>query len=221
MPGNRGRWGFDQWAKSYDEDIAQGTHSESWIFEDYERVLGKVVEYCDLSKNNCSVVLDIGIGTGNLASLFLNEGLTVVGIDPSEKMRKACERKYPDMQIKDGDFLNIPLRVSSVDVIVSSYAFHHLVPEQKETAVSGMKGVLRANGRIVIADLMFNNVIEKQRIVEKLRQSGRDDIVDTIEDEYFGSFENSCESFHEEGFTFHGKQLTPFVWIFRACLTDA
>jgi putative AdoMet-dependent methyltransferase len=221
MPEFEDKWGFNDWAKSYDQDIVDRTHNEAWIFDQYNSVLDKVVEYCELSKNNYLVVLDIGIGTGNLAARFLQEGLHVIGIDPSKEMRKICKNKYPDLQVRGGDFLNIHLAPRSVDVIVSSYAFHHLTSTQKETSIPKMKRVLKPKGRVVIADLMFKNVLEEERIKLELRESYRTDVIEVIEDEYFGSFDDLSKAFNTEGFSVHGEQLTPFVWILRAMLSEA
>ena len=214
------RWGFDEWAKSYDKDVSEGTHQEDWVFEDYDRILGKVVEYCELSVSHYLTVLDIGIGTGNLAAQFLGKGLHIIGIDPSKEMRKICRQKYPNLEVRAGDFLNIPLPPESVDVIISTYAFHHLTPLQKETSIPEMKRVLKPKGRIVIADLMFGNRSEEERIKKALRTAGRSDMLDVIKDEYFGLFDDLFHCFVKEGFDFRGEQLTPFVWIFRALLTD-
>jgi len=211
MPEFEDKWGFDRWAKSYDKDIRNGTHDEDWIFEGYGSILDKVVEYCELSEINYSAVLDIGIGTGNLASRFLNEGLNVIGIDPSKEMRKICRDKYPEIQVKAGDFLHIPLTSESVDLIVSSYAFHHLTPTQKETSIPEMKRVLKSKGRIVISDLMFKNRSEEEKTKHNLRESGQTDVIEVIEDEYFGSFDELRKVFNAEGFSFHGEQLAAFV----------
>ena len=214
------RWGFDRWAKSYDKDISEGTHQEDWVFEDYERILGKVVEYCELSANHYLTVLDIGVGTGNLAAKFLGKGLKIIGIDPSREMRKICRQKYDDIQVRAGHFRDIPLPDESVDVIVSAYAFHHLTAAQKEASIPEMKRVLKPKGRIVIADLIFRNRTEEEHIKQELRAAGRGDIIDVIEDEYFGLFDDLRKCFARKGFDFRGEQLTPFVWIFCALLTD-
>ena len=214
------RWDFDRWAKSYDETILRAAQSDDWMFKDYDRILDKVVDYCDLSSNNYSTVVDIGAGTGNLASRFLNRGLRVTGIDPSEEMRKICKQKYHDIQVRAGHFEDIPIPDESTSVIVSAYAFHHLTPVQKEASITKMKRVLRPKGRIVIADLMFGNRTEEERIKRALRMAGRGDIVDDIEDEYYGLFDELSNSFRREEFVFSGEQLTPFVWIFCAILTD-
>lgn len=212
------RWGFDQWAKSYDEDVIKAARAEDWIFGDYNRVLDKVVEYCDLDGNSYSSVLDIGVGTGNLASRFLSIGMQVIGIDPSEEMRHICQQKHPDIMVVDGDFLKIPLYLPHVDLIVSAYAFHHLTAAEKWEAVLVMKRFLKPKGRIVIADLMFRNATEGRRIKQALSEAGRTDILNEFEDEYPGIFEELTLIFSGEGFSFQGERLTESIWIICAFL---
>jgi len=45
-PTYKDRWGFEQWAKTYDEDIARAARSDDWMFHDYEKVLDRAVELC-------------------------------------------------------------------------------------------------------------------------------------------------------------------------------
>jgi putative AdoMet-dependent methyltransferase len=209
-------WGFDEWAKSYDMDVVRAARAEDWIFQDYERVLDKVVEYCALEKNNYSTVIDIGTGTGNLASRFLKRGMYVMGIEPSAEMREICQQKYPEMIVEEGDFLTIPLYVPQVDLVVSSYALHHLTPAEKVEAVIEMKRLLKPRGRIVIADLMFRNAAEERRIRQALLETGRNDILREFEDEYPGLFEELTIIFTEEGFSIQGERLTESIWIISA-----
>jgi putative AdoMet-dependent methyltransferase len=212
------RWGFDKWASSYDEDVIKSARVGDWIFNDYDCVLDKVVEYSGLEENSYSSVLDIGIGTGNLAARFLSHGLQITGIEPSAEMRKICRRKYPDIKVVAGNFLKIPRSLPSVDLIVSAYAFHHLTAAEKAKAVTVMKKFLKPKGRIVIADLMFQNADEESRIKQNLRETGRADILKEFEDEYPGIFEKLALIFKREGFIFDGERLTESVWILRACL---
>ena len=133
------RWGFDEWAKSYDKDIYDINRPDQFTFKGYDRVLDRIVEYCELNDNPYTHILDIGIGTGNLAGRFSPKGITITGIDPSEKMLEVCRHKFSDITLMPGHFLDIPLPDQSIDLIVSSYAFHHLTSEEKEVAVQEMK----------------------------------------------------------------------------------
>jgi putative AdoMet-dependent methyltransferase len=212
------KWGFDKWAETYDNDIFDTSRPDQFTFRGYRRVLEKVVEYADLDSNHYTRILDIGIGTGNLACLFLPCGLEVTGIDPSPEMMKICRRKHPEIPVILGDFLGIPLPPKSIDLIVSSYAFHHLTAEEKTGAAQVMKRVLRPGGRIVIADLMFRNAAERNRIEKTFRQTGRNDIVEEYENEYPGYFEDLVKVFEKAGFSTDGEQLTDSVWIIRGQL---
>jgi putative AdoMet-dependent methyltransferase len=210
------KWGFDEWAETYDADVVRAADVEDWVFRDYERVLDRVVEYCGLDENEYSSVIDIGTGTGNLASRFLERRIRVIGLDPSEPMRKICEQKFPEMMVVEGDFLNIPLYLPHVDLIVSAYAFHHLTAAEKVAAVIEMKRALKPKGGVVIADLMFRNAAEERRIKQALYEVGRDDILKELEGEYPGHFEALTVIFNEEGFSFRGERLTESVWIIGA-----
>lgn len=207
------KWHFDRWAHRYDETVKV----EDWMYRDYDKILDKVVEYADI-QNSRVKVLDIGMGTGNLTLRFIRKGLSVIGIEPSEKMREIAQKKCPDLKIYDGHFLDIPLKEQTIDVIVSSFAFHHLTEEDKSQSIIEMKRVLKPGGKIVIADLMFKNKTEETSIKERLRNEGKNDIVEEIEDEYYGLFDELRKKFKQRKFTFKGEQLTKFVWIFCASL---
>jgi putative AdoMet-dependent methyltransferase len=212
------KWGFDVWAKSYDQDVTEAGQSDDWIFKDYDRILDKVVSYCDLASNRYSTVLDVGVGTGNLASRFIDKGIKIIGIDTSHEMLAICKQKYPEIELKLGDFLKIPLPAQSVDVVVSSYAFHHLTPAEKNESIMEIKRVLKPKGRVVIAALMFHDISQEQYIKKALRESGRGDVVDEIDEEYPAIFTDLKEIFSIEGYIFRGEQLTNSVWIICADL---
>ena len=207
---------FDRWALTYDDDMHKANDADDWMFGGYYHVLDKIVEYCELEKYENPLMLDIGAGTGNLSARFLEKGLTVKAIDPSKKMREICKDKYPNLEVLHGDFLDIPVPPKSSDIIVSSYAFHHLTPDEKEISISLMEKLLKPKGRIVIADLMFKNTTEKKRVNLALINSVLGATID--EDEHPAIFEDIGQVFQKKGFNFHGEQLTDSVWILCACL---
>ena len=133
-------------------------------------------------------------------------------------MSEICRQKYPDITVMPGHFLDIPLPPQSVDLIVSSYAFHHLTPEEKEESVLEMKRVLKPGGRIVIADMMFRNAAERERIEREYRKAGKDEIPEEYAEEYPGYVDDLRDAFTTAGFTFRDEQMTESVWIISACL---
>ena len=209
---------FDHWALTYDDDMRKANDSDDWMFRGYYSILDRIVEYCELDNYENPLVLDIGAGTGNLSEKFLDKKLMVTAIDPSVKMREMCKEKYPDLEILSGDFLDIPLPPESIDIIVSSYAFHHLTDEEKAVSVSLMRDILQPGGRIIIADLMFEDREEKKRIRQFLLESGQSEIVEDIDDEFPGYFNELQGVFTQAGFDVRGEQLTASVWIICAIL---
>jgi putative AdoMet-dependent methyltransferase len=209
---------FNKWATSYDAQVHKASPTDEWMFGSYDRILDKVVEYCRLEENNYSSILEIGIGTGNLAARFIKHGMQVTGIDPSSRMRKICRKKCTGIRVMPEDFLSYPSSLPQVDCIVSAYAFHHLAALEKTKAVSMMKSLLKPKGRIVIADFMFKNAAEIGRVRQSIRKTSGGDILATFKDEYPGLFDDLINIFGQEGFTVDGEQLTVSVWIIQACL---
>ncbi|WP_067727992.1 class I SAM-dependent methyltransferase [Oceanobacillus damuensis] len=100
-------------------------------------------------------------------------------------MLAACKRKHPEIEIRKGHFLALPLMDNSVDGIVSSYALHHLPGEEKLLALEGMDRVQRLNGQICLADLMFADEDHRNSVIQNYRNQGNMEAVVSIEDEYY------------------------------------
>ncbi|RAL21858.1 MerR family transcriptional regulator [Thermoflavimicrobium daqui] len=176
------RWNFDKQAASYDQQV-QTVQESFHVHKDYDKVLDKVLEW--IRPQNHEIGLEIGIGTGNLAGRFLGRGIQIKGIDQSKEMLKQCKQKYPEIETRIGNFLAIPFTDHCFDFIVTSYALHHLTPEQKILALEEMQRVLKPGGRLCIADLMFIDEQERASYLEQWKQRGRKDIIKQIEDEFY------------------------------------
>ena len=64
-------------------------------------------------------------------------------------MLAVAKEKYPKLHVRLGEFLKIPYENQTFDVIVSTYAFHHLNEEEKRVAIAEMMRVLKKDGRII------------------------------------------------------------------------
>ena len=115
-----------------------------------------------------SKILEIGVGTGNLAGKFLEGNYEIIGIDQSREMLSVAKEKYPKLKVRLGEFLKIPYENNSFDYIVSTYAFHHLNDEEKSMAIEEMMRVLNDDGVIIIGDLMFESKEAEREIYKSL-----------------------------------------------------
>ncbi|MDD5339054.1 MAG: class I SAM-dependent methyltransferase [Dehalococcoidales bacterium] len=213
------KFDFRDWAPDYDSQVAKASPTDNWMFGGYDRILNTVVKYCKLAENSYFTVLDIGIGTGNLAARFLSNDMQVIGIDPSSEMLKICGNKFPSINmLLKGDFLHYPEDLEKVDVIVSTYAFHHVKPKDKIKAIQMMKDQLKPSGRIVIADFMYKNADAVESTHKLIKEKYKADMAKTFEGEYPALYYELAAEFSKAGFKVTGEQLSVSVWLICAAL---
>lgn len=206
------KWNFDNQAAVYDSFIREYEDGLNF-YKNYDLVLEKASQ-----KVSGGIVAEIGIGTGNLAVQVLQRAkaqerkVEYIGIDQSINMLKEAKKKCPEIGLKVGDFLNLPLEAKSCDTVVSSYAFHHCDAEEKVLAIAEMDRVLREKGIVVIADLMFENQKARELFAETCSERERED----LEDEFFGNVDEISELFTELGYECEAEQIDELIWIISA-----
>ncbi len=103
-------------------------------------------------------VLDFGVGTATLSIMVKKKYpmTNVMGIDVDPKILKIAGRKIKKKNVAINlvsyDGLQIPLKDSSVDKVISSLVFHHMLLDQKKAAFHEIYRVLKINGKLHIAD---------------------------------------------------------------------
>jgi 2-polyprenyl-3-methyl-5-hydroxy-6-metoxy-1,4-benzoquinol methylase len=105
-------------------------------------------------------VVDLGCGTGQISLPLAQRGAEVLAVDVSSAMIRRLESEARRRGVRNLDGLALPveelvLPPGSVDLVVSSYALHHLRDPDKARLVAAAYGWLRPGGRLVIADMMF------------------------------------------------------------------
>jgi len=174
------KWNFDDWAENYDISVLNNTGSID-IFNNYNIVLNEVYKNSINQLPIDGYVLEIGVGTGELASKYLKNSIKFIGVDQSINMLKRAKQKYLDLNLFIGEFLKLPFDSNSFDRIVTTYAFHHLKFYEKEMALIEMLRVLKENGKIIIGDMMFESKGKKNDLFKTLSLSQ----IKEIEDEYY------------------------------------
>ena len=147
---------FDNWADNYDNDVKASDQAESYPFAGYERVLD-IIEKLVLTEP-VGKVLDLGTGSGTLASRFYDEGWGISAIDFSEEMLKQARERMPEARFLIADFAKVlpkELDGEKFDFIVMTYAFHHIEYEKQADFLRSLLPLLTENGKILLGDISF------------------------------------------------------------------
>jgi len=112
-----------------------------------------------------AVVLDIGCGAGIdllLAARRIGPNGRAIGIDMTVAMREramsgAQSCGLTNVDVRDGDAMNLPVEDATVDVVISNGVLN-LVPD-KTRAVREIARVLKSGGRVQLADIVIGEVL--------------------------------------------------------------
>jgi 2-polyprenyl-3-methyl-5-hydroxy-6-metoxy-1,4-benzoquinol methylase len=104
--------------------------------------------------------VDLGAGTGFLSLLLAEQVANVLAVDIAEPMLQklaaaAAEAGLDNVEVLCADLTEVDLPAGCVDLVVSSYALHHLTDPQKAALLRRVRRWLRPGGRVVVADMMF------------------------------------------------------------------
>lgn len=104
-------------------------------------------------------VLDLGCGTGQLSLPLAAAGAKVLAVDISPAMVARLEKEAGglegELEARACSIEELDLPAGSFDLVVSSYALHHLRDSEKADAVCRAFSWLRPGGRLLIADMML------------------------------------------------------------------
>lgn len=131
-----------------------------------------------LPKEKNAEILDLGCGTGlELEAYFkLNSFARVTGIDLSDAMLAALQRKFTDKEIKliQGSYFDVDFGRECFDAAVSVESLHHFTKEEKIPLYEKLYAALKPGGYFILTDY-FAQAPEEERLFReeymRLRQA--------------------------------------------------
>ena len=130
----------------------------------YDQNLDKVHD-TDFLMDLTYLVLDLGCGTGFSSEVLAENGFRVIGVEILKDMiykaghKKKSKENNLDIEYILSDINNLPLRVNTIDHIISISAYNfitHLTTSLKEKIIllsqtaKNLRNVLKTHGRIVL-----------------------------------------------------------------------
>ncbi len=133
-------------------------HSHVTSTEAFAQVLDRLIGLSSPKPTDACV--DLGAGTGFVTTALAPLVSSVLAVDLSAAMAesladRAAHDGLRNVSIEVSDLREFELPPASVDLVVSSYALHHLADADKQALVARAARWLRPGGRLVIADMMF------------------------------------------------------------------
>lgn len=195
---------FDDWAHDYDQSVSG---NQGFPLDGYSTVLRTIVQQAAAQPGDA--VLDLGIGTGNLAALFNELGCPIWGIDFSEEMLKKARSKLPEAALALNDLRTalppeFPLRFNH---IVSAYTFHHFPLQEKVSLLMCLLNHhLHLDGKLVIGDIAFQDAAAEDQL---RRQLG-----DEWEQEYYWLADESLSALAAAGIRAEYTQVSSCAGVF-------
>jgi putative AdoMet-dependent methyltransferase len=151
---------FDDWAETYDVSVS----IDQFPFIGYQNVMAKIITLAEPHPGLS--IIDLGTGTGNLASRLASPGCELWCTDFSAPMLDKARQKLPTAHFVLHDLrgewptgLNRPF-----DRIVSAYVFHHFKLDEKVRILGNLFSHLAPGGRIIIGDIAFLDAAARDKM---------------------------------------------------------
>jgi ubiquinone/menaquinone biosynthesis C-methylase UbiE len=143
---------FERWAERYDQSV----QTDKGIFASYDLVLAEVIRAAQVKAG--MRVLELGIGTGNLAQRFVALGCEVWGTDFSPAMLDIAREKAPQVRLVQMDLIGEwpAILQRRFDRIVANFVLHEFDLATKISLLQRLATRhLVEQGIIVVGDVAF------------------------------------------------------------------
>ncbi|MFQ5929989.1 MAG: class I SAM-dependent methyltransferase [Acidobacteriota bacterium] len=122
--------------------------------------------------------LDLGVGTGVFSKQFLEKyaNSKVVAIDGAASMLELAKSRLRELSQRVewvlSDFRTMPttlIRPDTFDVVISSYALHHLNAQEKLAVLKSVVRAIKPGGWFLNADLVMAEAPDVERRIQEIR----------------------------------------------------
>ena len=209
---------FKQIGKDYSLPAEVDVYDESHAnFRDLEKESNEVLDALAVQAGD--VIIDFGAGTGTFAIQASRRGAKVYAVDVSTAMldyakAKAAEAGVSTIEFRHSGFLNYDHPAEAVDVITTTFAFHHLPDFWKGVALERIHRLLKPGGQLYIRDVIINDedaLTAISAFIEKQAAAGGDFLRDDAEGHFreeFSTYEWVMdELLTRAGFTIKEKSM--------------
>jgi len=128
----------------------------------YEEMQEVILETLPFEKDDPIKILELGIGTGNLANKILKRfpHAQLVGVDHNKEMIELAAQKLqnfsPRFTLAEEDISNISLEAHQYNVAVSLLSIHHLTDSQKRGLFKKVYLALKPKGIFINGDFVIS-----------------------------------------------------------------
>jgi putative AdoMet-dependent methyltransferase len=214
MPRSRhaDEFNHDEDAAGYDADV-RNEHDP--IRAGYAALLDWLAREAAAGIGADATVLELGSGTGNLTQR-LPRAQEIVCVDVSSEMHRLAKEKLAgrdEVRFVESDLLEyFDPPGPDFDVVVSSYAIHHLTEAEKAALFAHVARRLRPGGRIAFGDLMFRSGGERADLFAEWRATGRAELADDVEEEFFWDLGEAERALRALGFELTTRRFSELSW---------
>ena len=113
-----------------------------------------------LKINNCKSILEIGCGSGNLASYFLGKKYKYLGCDISKKMISIAKKVEPNADFITADMRNLKLKKKFDSIVVTGRSFTYLTTnEDVINTLNSFNSILKKDGILIFDNFNATEMI--------------------------------------------------------------
>lgn len=159
---------FDSIAEVYDESLPPHV-VEHYLVKRTRFVVG----HCPRGR-----ALDVGCGTGVLASRLADAGYDIAGVDPSDGMLDVLRASRPDIEATRASGTDLPFADDSFDLVLCVAVMHHVADAEAVRGTLGeMVRVARPGGQILVWDHNPRNPYWKRLMARVPQDTGEERLI--------------------------------------------